>query len=422
MNHLKEIILERLSRYMQSKGIRLYIEDFSFKKGISFKNLDIDAYNERVLIEILRFKIVLLSLLRKKIVVRIVCHNITIMPGPWSETEFYFAKIESNILYEKQKKDLSINAILNEIITLSFKFMRNADEKEFFIKANCLCIDKYKQIFDGHIISKFIRTIHSDSPITILCYYRYDRTSPYPKLNCTFQYDLLKICPDKYILSKEYLINELNKRKHLAKEYKTLDQIPEIIHRTVICTEDPSFELHKGISLVLTGIVIRTNINQKALKRGGSTISMQLIKNALLNGERTFTRKIEEAILTLLMENHYHVSKQDILEVYLNMIEFAPEIYGIEDAAQFYFGKSSSQLNIVEVLVLTYIIPRPKHFYDALLQKTEQLQRNLHQHIRQYLSVVLKKKIVSQNEIQSIESGVLRFREQFGNLLIEPWT
>lgn len=418
MNQLKEILLEYLSRYMQRKGIGLSAEDVSFRKGISFKKLDIDAYGKRVLIDNLHLKIGIIPLLRRKIAMNIVCENITVMPGHLSKTEFCLIRSENNILYDKQKKDFSISSILNESIALSFRIIRNVSEKEFFIKADHLSIDKYKQMFNGHIISSFMKTICSDSPITILCYYKYNCTSLYPKLKSTFQYDSLKIHPDNSILSKEYLIDELRKRKHLAKEYRTLEQIPEIIRRTVICTEDPSFELHKGISPVLTGMTIRTNIHQKALKRGGSTISMQLIKNALLNDERTFTRKIEEAILTLLMENHYLVSKQDILEVYLNMIEFAPDIYGIEDAARFYFGKTSSRLNIVEVIVLTYIIPRPKHFYEALLQKTEQLCKNLHQYVRHYLEVALKKDIVTPDEVQSIETRTIMFSKRFDKLSI----
>ncbi len=420
MNQLKEILLEYLSRYMQRKGIGLSAEDVSFGKGISFKTLDIDAFGERMVIDTLRLKIGIMSLLRRKTAMNIVCENITVMPGHLSKTEFCLIRSEHNILYDKPKKDFSISAVLNESIALSFRMIRNSSGKEFFIKADHLSMDKYKQMFNGHIISGFMETICSDSPVTVLCCYKYNCTSPYPKFKSTFQYDSLKIHPDNSILSKEYLINELRKRKHLAKEYRTLEQIPEIIRRTIICTEDPSFELHKGISPVLTGMAIRTNIHQKALKRGGSTISMQLIKNALLNDERTFTRKIEEAILTLLMENHYLVSKQDILEVYLNMIEFAPDVYGIEDAARFYFGKNSSRLNIVEVIVLTYIIPRPKHFYEALLQKTEQLRRNLHQYLRHYLDVVLKKDIVTPDEVQSLATGTLLFSEKFGSLTIEP--
>lgn len=146
---------------------------------------------------------------------------------------------------------------------------------------------------------------------------------------------------------------------------------------------------------------------------------MQLIKNALLNGERTFTRKTEEAILTLLMENHYGTGKQDILEIYLNMIEFAPDVYGIEDAALFYFDKSSSKLNAIEVIVLTYIIPRPIHFYEALQQKTEQLRRNLLQHIRQYLPVMMKKQIIHRENVSSADIKQIEFSDKFGVLVLD---
>lgn len=420
MNKLKEILLELLSRYAQRKGIGTYIEDFSLRKGITLKNADIDLYGERVVAEDSHLKIGKKALFRKRICIDFTCKNFIIMPGRLSEKEFHLTKIEGNVIYDKPQRELSMTVILNETIALSLKVLKGCGESEFFIKADHLSINRYKQLFDGHILSRFMGIIHSDSPLTILCYYKYDRTSPYPKLNATFQYDSLKIVPDSCILSKDYLIGELNRRNHLAKDYQLFRQIPEIIRRTVLCTEDPSFELHKGISPVLIGMTLRANIEQKALKRGGSTISMQLIKNALLNGERTFSRKTEEAILTLLMENYYHVSKQDVLEVYLNMIEFAPDVYGIEEAARFYFGKPSSGLSIVEVLVLTYIIPRPIHFYEALLQKTEQLRKNLHAHIVQYLNVVVQKNIISPETVRSVEIKRIEFTERFGTLLLEP--
>lgn len=110
------------------------------------------------------------------------------------------------------------------------------------------------------------------------------------------------------------------------------------------------------------------------------------------------------------------VSKHDILEIYLNMIEFVPNVYGIEDASKFYFGKPFSELNIVEVIVLTDVIPRPIYFYEALLQKTEQLRRNLNNHIKQYLSVALQKKIITRECLKSIGTDHIIFADEFGTL------
>ena len=123
---------------------------------------------------------------------------------------------------------------------------------------------------------------------------------------------------------------------------------------------------------------------------------------------------MEEAILTLLMENYYHINKNDIIELYLNMIELAPDVYGIEDGARFYFNKPANQLAISEIITLTYIIPRPKHFYEALLLKTEQLQHNLGRHITNYGGIALRKGIISSQE--EINNDCIIFSKRFGVL------
>ncbi len=419
MNILKRTLADSISKYALKKGIEINIDDISFKKGLTFKNASIQLCSAKAFIKSLHLKIEIKALFRKRIDLDVACKDATITCEHLSDKDFNIEMIECNVSCDKHLKNISCDAILSQKIPLSFKVIRNSNSSDFFIKAEHLSIDKYKWLFSEHILSHFMRTIYSDSSITILCYYKYDNESPYPKLSSIFQYDSLTVYPNNYIISKDYIINELSRCNHLAKDYKRYEEISEIIRRTVICTEDPSFELHKGISPILMGLTLRANINQKALGRGGSTISMQLIKNALLNGKRTMCRKIEETILTLLMENYYHVSKHDILEIYLNMIEFAPNIYGIEDAAKFYFFKPSSELNIVEIIVLTYIIPRPIHFYEALLQKTEQLRINLNNHIKQHLNVALQKKIITQECLNSIGTDYITFADEFGTLSLK---
>jgi hypothetical protein len=421
MNKLKRILSECISKYAQKKGIEIKIDNISFLQGFIFKNICVQWYNEEVMIQSLCIKISIKDLLQNRYVARAIGNGITIASKHIAKADFNVETVECKASFDKHLKEIASDIILNQEIKLSFRSIRNPGNREFFLKAIDLSIDKYKNLFEEHILSHFMKKIYSNSQMTILCYYKLDKTTPFPIVNSKFQYDSLIIYPDNDVISKQYLLNELYKCNHLAKKYLLFEEIPEIIRRTVICTEDPSFELHKGISPVLLGMTLRANISQQALGPGGSTISMQLIKNALLNGEKTMCRKMEEAILTLLMENYYHVSKQDILEVYLNMIEFAPNLYGIEDAARFYFDKSSTELNIIEVIVLTYIIPRPIHFYEALLQKAEQLRRNLRNHIKQYLGVALQKKIVTQSNIQSIETKQIKFGKEFGVLTIESW-
>lgn len=420
MNKLKSILAERISKHALKKGVKIRIGDISLIKGISLNDVSIQIREEKAFVGSLRIGINLKALLRKRMVTTIRCKDIALTSKHLSEKEFNIETAECKISYDSKLKEIASDILLNQEIEISLRSIGNPESQEYFLKVKDLSIDKYKRLFDVHILSQFMGNLYSNSSITILCYYKCGKATPYPKINSAFQYDSLILNPDNYILSKEYILHELSKRNRIAREYKRYEEIPEIIRRTIISTEDPSFELHKGICPVLMGLTLRANINRNALERGGSTISMQLIKNALLNSERTMCRKIEEAILTLLMENYYHISKQDILEAYLNMIEFAPDVYGIEDAAKFYFGKSSAELSIIEVIVLTYIIPRPIHFYEALLLKTEQLQRNLHNHIKHYLSVVLHKKIVTQDVVRPAEIKQIKFTERFGTLLLEP--
>jgi membrane peptidoglycan carboxypeptidase len=85
------------------------------------------------------------------------------------------------------------------------------------------------------------------------------------------------------------------------------------------------------------------------------------------------------------MENLICVPKEKIFEVYLNIIEFAPDIRGVKEASNFYFGKSVSELKLIEMITLTYIIPRPKHFFEALKIKSPILIVNLSKHVHSVL-------------------------------------
>src|SRR5690606_596803 len=105
---------------------------------------------------------------------------------------------------------------------------------------------------------------------------------------------------------------------------------------------------------------IATNYKEKAFKRGGSTISMQLVKNVFLSRNKTLVRKLEEILIVWLMESTRTVSKERMYEVYLNIIEWGRNVYGITEAARYYFGKHPSQLTLGESIYLASIVPRPK--------------------------------------------------------------
>ena len=145
---------------------------------------------------------------------------------------------------------------------------------------------------------------------------------------------------------------------------------PYLIH-AITTAEDPRFFTHKGFmekAFVKSAI---QNIKEKRFARGGSTLSMQLVKNVFLTRQKTVARKVEEALIVWLLENTHIVSKQRMFEVYLNIIEWGPSkyrwpsgkrgVYGVQDAALFYYGKRPSELDLAESLYLASIIPKPKY-------------------------------------------------------------
>ena len=144
--------------------------------------------------------------------------------------------------------------------------------------------------------------------------------------------------------------------------YMPMSQISPFLRKSVLTTEDPSFFSHRGFINEAFKQSIVKNIRTKKFSRGGSTISMQLIKNVFLTREKTLSRKLEEILLVYLMENNKIVSKERMLEVYFNIIEWGPNVYGIGEASHFYFQKNPSELTLNECLYLSDIIPSPKKF------------------------------------------------------------
>jgi hypothetical protein len=142
--------------------------------------------------------------------------------------------------------------------------------------------------------------------------------------------------------------------------YTPLSQISSNFKNALLTSEDPSFFSHRGFveESIRKSFVI--NFKEKKFVRGGSTISMQLVKNVFLSRNKTLARKAEEILIVWLIENNHLISKQRMLEVYFNIIEMGKNIYGIGEASRQYFGKSPSELSIGEGIFLANIVPRPK--------------------------------------------------------------
>lgn len=145
-------------------------------------------------------------------------------------------------------------------------------------------------------------------------------------------------------------------------DFVPLDQISHYLQYAVLTSEDPSFFYHRGFIEQSFRESLVENIKAKRFVRGGSTISMQLVKNVFLTREKTISRKLQEALIVWLIENQHLVSKERMFEIYLNAIEWGPNVYGIKDAARFYFSKTPTQLTLAESIYLASIIPHPKYY------------------------------------------------------------
>lgn len=196
------------------------------------------------------------------------------------------------------------------------------------------------------------------------------------KINGPFTYRAI----DKGVLQRPILVGPGNWN------YTPLSQMSPYLKKCVLTSEDPSFMQHRGFINAAFKESITKNIKTKKFSRGASTISMQLVKNVFLTREKTLSRKLEEILLVYILENNKISSKDRMLEVYFNVIEWGPNVYGIAEASQFYFQKKPWDLNVNQCLFLATIIPNPKGFmakFDSnnrlkpAAEKTENFLTNL---------------------------------------------
>lgn len=153
--------------------------------------------------------------------------------------------------------------------------------------------------------------------------------------------------------------------------YTSISEISELLIKAIIVSEDASFYIHDGFDFFELKQSFFSNWRNMKFRRGGSTISQQLVKNLYLQTEKSLSRKIIEAYLTFKIERS--LSKNEIMEKYLNVIEFGPHIYGVKQASSNFFQKKPKDLNLLESVFLAHVLPNPKvlseRSVDNLLSK-----------------------------------------------------
>lgn len=144
---------------------------------------------------------------------------------------------------------------------------------------------------------------------------------------------------------------------HIKKTWIKLADVSPYLLKSVICTEDPNYFVHHGFSIEFFWEALKKNIKQGNLLSGGSTIPQQLVKNLYFSEKRSILRKMGEITYALLID--LILPKKKILEIYLNIIEWGPGIFGIEEASKYWFNKSARFLRPNEAARLALIINSP---------------------------------------------------------------
>ena len=163
-------------------------------------------------------------------------------------------------------------------------------------------------------------------------------------------------------------------------DFTPFADVSPYLWKSILTSEDPRFLTHHGFMEKAFVNAAIADIKERRFARGGSTLSMQLVKNVFLNREKTIGRKAEEMLMVWLIENWlvertHTLTKERMFEIYLNIVEWGPSkykwpsgkrgVYGVKEAALFYYGKRPSELNLDESLYLVSIIPKPKYYRQS---------------------------------------------------------
>ncbi|HEY4012330.1 MAG TPA: biosynthetic peptidoglycan transglycosylase [Polyangiaceae bacterium] len=188
-------------------------------------------------------------------------------------------------------------------------------------------------------------------------------------------------------------------------DWTPLEQISPYMQIAVLTTEDGAFPKHHGYNHAAIRASIIANLKAQRFVRGASTITMQLAKNLFLSRDKTLSRKLEEVIFTDYLEQTF--SKDEIMELYLNVIEFGPSVYGVTAAADYYFGRMPAELNLAECLFLASLLPAPLRY--SAMRDAEQAPDGWMRTIHSLMEVERKRGLITDAELSDGEREDVEF-------------
>ncbi|WP_394844697.1 transglycosylase domain-containing protein [Pendulispora brunnea] len=186
-----------------------------------------------------------------------------------------------------------------------------------------------------------------------------------------------------------------------------LGAISPFMQVAVLTTEDGAFFRHHGFNHRAIRESLIANLKARRFVRGASTITMQLAKNLFLSREKTLSRKFEEVILASYLEQNF--SKQEIMELYLNVVEFGPDVYGIGHAAEHYFGRKADEIHLPEAFFLSSLLPRPLAYHKTY--ERGELSESWTRTIRSLMETAFKRGTISRGELDYGLSETVMFHK-----------
>ncbi len=175
-----------------------------------------------------------------------------------------------------------------------------------------------------------------------------------------------------------------------------LSDISAYLQVALLTTEDAAFPHHHGFNRAAIKSSIIANLKAHRFVRGASTLTMQLAKNLFLSRDKTLSRKLEEVVLTDYLEQAF--SKEEILELYLNVVEFGPSVYGITAASQYYFGRNPDELDLAESFYLSSILPSPRRF--AAMRDGDEAPDGWMRNLRSLMRIAHKRGLLTRSELE----------------------
>jgi len=188
-------------------------------------------------------------------------------------------------------------------------------------------------------------------------------------------------------------------------DFVSLNEVSTYLQYSVLTGEDGGFFYHRGFSEDAFRESIAANLKEHRFARGGSTLTMQLVKNVFLSHQKTISRKVEEALIVWMIENLHLVSKERMFEVYLNIIEWGPGIYGIKKASAYYFKKLPKELTLAESIYLSAIIPRPKGF-RYFFEKNGELKSFMTDYYKLVSGIMLRRSQITDADTTGLSAHV----------------